>query len=320
MKKSRKSKKIVIVSVLITLILLGIVWQAVMVKIERQAYTAVGQYIDVGTYQAHYYLQGDGEIVFVFITGSGTPCAYTDFYKLQSQLTRIGQTITFDHAGSGWSTDTESERSIENLVKELSIMIDDVTSNKPVILLCHSLGSLEAIGYAQAHPERVEGIIFLDSGSPEFYSTNSEFFARIVNRGIAFTRFSGMNRLLGELNIFFPMYNENVRYHQLPDSVKEIDKVMYYRSAGSPTNLDTIALINENATKVLEEAELGGIPILVLSSDCGDEWENVQMQLASWSKDSKQITIQDSCHYLYWSNYDEVSDYIDEFIKDLKKE
>lgn len=57
------------------------------------------------------------------------------------------------------------------------------------------------------------------------------------------------------------------------------------------------------------------IPILVLSSDSGNGWNDVQIQLASWSENSKQITINDSEHYLYWSHYDEVKTYIDEFIK-----
>ena len=59
----------------------------------------------------------------------------------------MGQTIIFDHAGSGWSTDTESIRNIENLVRELSVIIDTAASDKSIVLLCHSLGSLEAIGY-----------------------------------------------------------------------------------------------------------------------------------------------------------------------------
>lgn len=315
MKHIRKYKKRIIMFGLLILIFGGLIWQEVMVKIERKTYTAVGEYVDVGTYQAHCFSKGEGELAFVFITGSGTPCAYTDFYNLQSQLADIGQTITFDHAGSGWSTETEAERRIENLVNELSILIDEVASNKQVILICHSLGSLEAIGYAQAHPGKVEGIIFLDSGSPEFYSTDSELFAKIINRGVAILRISGINRFLGKLNLFLPLYGENIRNHKLPDRVKKIDKVMYERSAGNPASLDTIALINENANKVLEGKKLSEIPILVLSSDSGDEWKEVQIQLASWSNESKQYTIPGSSHYLYWSNYEEVTGYIYDFLK-----
>ena len=49
---------------------------------------------------------------------------------LQNRLSEVGQTVTFDHAGSGWSSETEAERSIENLVKELSILIDTSVPDK----------------------------------------------------------------------------------------------------------------------------------------------------------------------------------------------
>lgn len=288
-----------------------------MVQIEPKKYPAIGSYVDVGTYQAHYYAKGEGDVAFVFITGSGTPCAYTDFYMIQNMLSTMGQTVTFDHAGSGWSSSTETERSIENLVKELSILIDTVAPNKPIILLCHSLGSLEAIGYAQMNPEKVKGIIFLDSGSPEFYSTDSEIFARIINRGSAFIRTIGINRLLGELGIMLPLYGENIRNHNIPEEVKEIDKSMYYQFTGNSASLDNIKLINENAKKVLEGSLLGKIPILVLSSDNGDEWNDVQIQLASWSENSKQVMIKNAEHYIHWSNYDKVSYYIELFVEDI---
>lgn len=262
------------------------------------------------------HIKGDGDVAFVFITGSGTHCAFTDFYALQNKLSTVGQTITFDHAGCGWSTDTVTARTIENLVKEFSVLIDTVAPNKSIVLLCHSLGSLEAIGYAQVHSERVAGIIFLDSGSPEFYSTDSELLAKTVNRGSAFIRTVGVNRLLGELGLLLPVYGENIRNQQLPDNLKSLDKAMYYQLTGNSSSLNTINLINENAMKVLAGPLLRQIPILVLSSDSGNEWNDVQMQLASWSENSKQITVNDSEHYLYWSNYDEVEKYIDEFIKD----
>lgn len=288
-----------------------------MVQIEPKEYPAIGSYVDVGTYQAHYYAKGEGDVAFVFITGSGTPCAYTDFYMIQNMLSTMGQTVTFDHAGSGWSSSTETERSIENLVKELSILIDTVAPNKPIILLCHSLGSLEAIGYAQMNPEKVKGVIFLDSGSPEFYSTDSEIFAKIINRGSAFIRTIGINRLLGELGIMLPLYGENIRNHNIPEEVKEIDKSMYYQFTGNSASLDNIKLINENAKKVREGSLLGKIPILVLSSDNGDEWNDVQIQLASWSENSKQVMIKNAEHYIHWSNYDKVSYYIELFVEDI---
>ena len=148
------SKKIICPIVLILCLVPGTIWQSAMVQIEKSKYDAVGGFVDVGTYLAHYYSTGFGDTAFVFVTGSGTPCAYTDFYNLQNMLSAKGQTITFDHAGSGWSSRTNSLRTIENMTDELTLLIDSVAPDKPIVMICHSLGSLEAIRYTQTHTEK----------------------------------------------------------------------------------------------------------------------------------------------------------------------
>lgn len=234
-------------------------------------------------------------------------------------LSERGLTVTFDHAGSGWSSSTDSPRTIENLTNELTLLIDTVAANKPIVLICHSLGSLEAIRYAQMNPEKVNGIIFIDSGSPEFYSTDSELLAKMMNRGTALLRTIGLNRLMGELGCFLPLYGENIRNKNLTENVTDIDKAMFYRFAGNADSINTINLINENATVVLEGPSLEDIPILVLSSEGGDDWNNVQTRLASWSENSEQVTIEASEHYLHWSNFNQVSDRIVSFIERISR-
>lgn len=77
--------------------------------------------------------------------------------------------------------------------------------------------------------------------------------------------------------------------------------------------------MNENALAVLEGPSLGDIPILVLSSDSGKQWQEVQTKLASWSENSEQVTLQGAKHYLYWSSYDSVIEHIDRFINEKLK-
>ena len=313
----KKIKKYMVPILLVLCLAAGIIWQAVMTQVEKSRYDAMGDFVDVGTYQAHYYSKGAGETAFVFITGSGTPCACTDFYALQNMLSAKGQTITFDHAGSGWSSGTDSPRTVENLANELAILVDTVAPGQPVVILCHSLGSLEAIRYTQTNPGKVKGIVFLDCGSPEFYSTDSEWLAKIINRGTAFLRTIGFNRCMGEMGCFLPLYGENSRYKNLPENVQPVDKAMFYRFAGNAATVSTIELINENAAAVLQGPSLGEVPILVLSSDSGEDWQQVQSQLAAWSANSEQVTIENSEHYIYWSNYDQVSEYIASFVERL---
>lgn len=90
MKRIIKAKQFIILSVLIGFAIIGSAWQSIMVNCEDNKYTAKGEFIDVGTYNAHYYSKGRGDIAIVFLTGAGTPCAYTDYYFLQNELNLDG--------------------------------------------------------------------------------------------------------------------------------------------------------------------------------------------------------------------------------------
>ncbi|MGL6200361.1 MAG: alpha/beta hydrolase [Lachnospiraceae bacterium] len=297
------------------IIISGVVWQNSMENKEMNQYMKFASYINVGSYNMNYHTVGDGEVAYVLISGSGTPCAYTDFYYMQQRLSNYGQVVVYDHAGVGLSTKTDVDRSIDNIVDELSLMINEVAMDKPVVIICHSLGSLEALSFTQKFKEKVQGIIFLDSGSPEFYSTNSEVTSILMNRVSSIFRETGLIRLLGESGVLLPIYGEDIRNEQLPEELKKLDKILYYNSTGNYSNMDNIQNINENAAFVLKGNKLDDIPILVLSSDSGSEWQQVQLQLAQWSDNSNQITIQESQHYIHWSNYDEVMSHIINFIE-----
>ncbi len=101
-----------------------------MTIIESNRYPPVGEFVDLGSYQAHYYKKGEGKITYVFITGSGTPCIYTGFFHLQNELA-----------------------------------------------------------------------------------------AKMLNRGTAFLRTLGINRLLGEIGVLLPLYGENIRNSKLLEGI-----------------------------------------------------------------------------------------------------
>jgi len=293
---------VITAAVLLAVLLSGCIWQYCRVQAETRQYSAPGSYVDTGAYSMHYVSEGAGETAIVFISGSGTPCAYTDFYALQESLSSLGQAISFDRAGSGWSTNTDEPRTVENLEAELTALLDAAAPGKPVVLVAHSLGSLEALYYAQCHPDRVCGIVFLDSGDPEFYRADSEFTAKLLNRGLSILRGIGVNRLLCKIEKPLPIYGERDRLKGLPEELRGLDKAMFNRHTGSRENLKGIAEMNENAAKVAAGPRLGSIPILVLSSDSGEAWGVVQSTLAGWSENSRQVTIAGAAHYLHWSN------------------
>ncbi|NKI20356.1 alpha/beta hydrolase [Paenibacillus dendritiformis] len=305
MKKTRKrrlGRGVKLLIIVIILLIIGGIWQNVMMKIELRKYSPKGQLYHINSHNIHLYGVGQGRSTVVFIAGSGTPSAYTDFYYLQSKLQTYSRTISFDHAGFGWSEKTSIPRTIDTVVEELHELLQKAGEKAPYILVGHSLASLEAIRYAQKYPNEVKGILLLDGGSPEFYAKDSEMKSYFINRFFAGFRVTGVARALGAFGVLLPFSGENIRYKSLPDELKSIDIAMYYNRIGESSNISTIRNINENAQSVIEGGYLKDIPLLILSSDSGGDWEDVQKQLIHWSNQSHQETLPNSKHYIHWSN------------------
>lgn len=312
-KRKLRIKKL-IASIMIML-LIGAAWQKIMVNKETNALLPQGEVFSINNHNMYVHSIGSGRNTVVFVEGSGTPSSFTDFYRMQTELKPYAKTVSFDKAGFGWSEKTDKPRNIDVLSQELHELLGKSGQSSPYILVGHSLASLEVIRFAQKYPNEVKGIVLLDGGSPEFYANDSEIKSYILNRFSAGLRVTGIARALGNLGIKLLLLGENLRYKELPSDVKNIDIAMYYKYLGNTSNLEYIKNINENAKEVLNNEHLNNIPLVIISSHSGEDWKKTQQELLNWSNDSSQETLDNSSHYIHWTN----TEYIIKKIKELIK-
>jgi len=296
-KRKLRIKQIIIL--VIIMLLVGAVWQWIMIGKETRILPK-GQVFNVNNHNMSIYATGSGKNTIIFVTGSGTPSSFTDFYKMQMELQPYARTVSFDKAGFGWSEKTDIPRTIDILSEELHELLEKSGQSPPYILVGHSLASLEVINFAQKYPTEVKEIVLLDGGSPEFYTEDSEIKSYILNRFIAGLRVTGIVRAFGNLGIRFAFAGEDLRYDKLPNEIKLIDIAMYYKYLGNTSNLQNN--INENAREVIKEGYLKNIPLVILSSDSGSNWMKTQKELLNWSNYSSQETLYNSSHYIHWTN------------------
>jgi pimeloyl-ACP methyl ester carboxylesterase len=314
---SKRKLRIIKVIIFITIILLtGTVWQRIMIEKEANILLPQGEVLNINNHKMYIHSTGSGKNTVVFVAGSGTPSSFTDFYRMQMELQPYVRTVSFDNAGFGWSEKTHMPRTIEVLTEELHELLEKSEQAPPYILVGHSLASLEVIRFAQKYPNEVKGIVLLDGGSPEFYANDSEMKSYILNRFSAGLRVTGIARALGNLGIKLPLLGENLRYNGISSDVRNIDKAMYYKYLGNTSNLEYINNINENAKEVINNGQLNNIPLVIISSDSGDGWEQTQQELLNWSNRSSQETLKNSSHYIHWTN----TEYIVEKLKGLIEE
>jgi pimeloyl-ACP methyl ester carboxylesterase len=312
-KNKRKSRLEKIIVFAIIMLLIGTVWQRIMVGKEMKILSPKGEIFNINNHNMYINSIGSGRNTVVFVAGSGTPSSFTDFYRMQMELKPYAETVSFDNAGFGWSEKTDLPRTIDVLTEELHELLKKSGQPSPYILVGHSLASLEVIHFAQKYPNEVKGIVLLDGGSPEFYAYDSEVKSYILNRISAGLRITGIARVLGSLDVKLPLLGENLRYNGLSKDIKKIDLAMYYRYLGNSMNLEYIKNINENAAEVMKNGHLNNIPLVIISSDSGEDWEKSQKELINWSNFSSQETLPNSSHYIHWTN----TEYVVEKIKSL---
>lgn len=313
-----KMRTIKILLIIICCVIIANFYQRHMILKDKERFDSRGESYCINSHNMSIYCRGEGDNTIVFVSGSGTPCSYTDFYNLQNDLMPYAKTISFDHAGFGWSDDTDIDRTVENLVDDLHKLLEKSGNKGPYILVGHSMASLEMIGYAQEYPDDLKGIVLIDGGSPEYYAKASQSGVFLLNRSLALLRESSFIRLLSNVGIKIPIAASDLRYDLLPEDIKALDEAMYNEKLGNASNISVINNMNYNGLKVIEHGKLEDIPLLILSSDHSKEWNLVQKQLLSWSINSNQIIIENSNHYIHWSNRGEVVIAIKEFINLLK--
>lgn len=89
---------------------------------------------------------------------------------------------------------------------------------------------------------------------------------------------------------------------QAPEQLKAIDQSLI-RTFNNKCQVGERDWKEDNAFKVLENGDLGDIPLRIVTSgylnNYGDS-KKLQNELLTWSTDSKQIIVEESGHAVHW--------------------
>jgi len=109
--------------------------------------------------------KGNGTPAVVFVTGIGATS--DNFSEIQSSISKLTLTISYDKAGLGKSETMGTERSLDNMAAELDSILIKESVTAPCILVGHSRGGLLLRYFANKYPEKVAGLILIDPSSIE---------------------------------------------------------------------------------------------------------------------------------------------------------
>ncbi|WP_206912083.1 hypothetical protein IGL98_001443 [Enterococcus sp. DIV0840] len=109
--------------------------------------------------------EGQGKETIVLLPGYGTASPGLDFKPLISELKNDYRVVTIEPFGYGLSSQTKRERSANNMIEEIHIVLEKLDIDS-FILMGHSIAGIYGLNYVNTYPENVKAFVGIDSSLP----------------------------------------------------------------------------------------------------------------------------------------------------------
>lgn len=294
----------------LVLLLASFIYHRLALQREKASLNPMGQMVSVNGHDMSVFVKGNGPQTLVFLSGAGTASPILDFKDLYDGLSKQYKIVVVERAGYGYSEDTSKSRDVSEVLSETRQALAKAQVSGPYIILSHSMASLETLLWQEKYPSEIKAIIGLDWALPESYAH-----LKMHSQILRMARLGSQLGLLRHIPSRLYVPNEN-----LSSSDRRLYQRIAYRQILSQAMLNESLSVKGNAKKV--DAKIDSqIPTLLLVSNgegtsfSKEEWRNYA---ARFAKDQKniEVTFYDSPHYLYHYQTKEVSEKIEEFIKE----
>lgn len=104
---------------------------------------------------------GEGATTVVLAAGAGQ--TLRTWRELVPRLSAAARVVTFDRPGLGQSPPGLPPRTPTRIAMELHGLLQELHVDGPVLLVGHSMGGLHVLRYAALYPERVIGVMLIDT-------------------------------------------------------------------------------------------------------------------------------------------------------------
>lgn len=140
------------------------VWNLAAASWQHKRNPVPGSFYAVDGQQMHMECSGTGSPTAILEAAASAP--WSEWRKVQPQLSRQTRVCSYDRAGHGWSAPRKGPRDAETIVRELHSLLDQAGVKPPLVLVGHSAGGLYVREYAREFPSDVVGVALIESSSP----------------------------------------------------------------------------------------------------------------------------------------------------------
>lgn len=295
------------------LLLLCFVNHRIQLRREEPLFSPLGELVEVDGGRMSVYVDGKGENTLVFLSGSGTCSPILDFKSLYSLLTDTCRVAVVEKFGYGFSDVTDKSRDIDTILEHTRAALTAAGVEPPYVLCPHSMSGIEALYWAQKHPDEVSAVIGLDMSTPAAY--NAMQISAPLLRLLQFGGAAGLTRLIPGLSD-----SAAIQGGTLTEQEQDVYRAVFYRRTMTSDMVNEALCVKASAEKVAG----GGtpqVPFLLFCSDGSggtgfskEDWRAIQAGFAADCRDAQVIYL-DCGHYVHDYAYDQIAAEIKNFLK-----
>ena len=288
---------------IVSLAVVGALYQTVATGLDQHAYPAPGQMIDVGGYKLHLYCTGanvKGSPTVILETGLGS--ISSAWARVQPEVAKATRVCSYDRAGMGWSDPGSTPRDAQHIAQELHTLLHNANILGPYVLVGWSYGGLYVREYAGQYRDEVTGLILLDSSHPDQWASTPEGQAQFETNAKIYSVAPILARL-GVMRVMGLMQPAS----DLPTPYNETLKASFAATKDWDTQSAEFLASPATTNQVREYISLDNIPLYVLTAtEHGTPpaqeqlWQGWQTELAALSTNSVQQIVESADHASFW--------------------
>jgi len=311
---------IAFVSLLIVGAISGRTYQVLSEASDLEKYPAPGLLIDVDGSLMHIHCQGIGSPTVLIEQGAGGfSSAWENIHSEISNSTRV---CAYDRAGMGYSEPIGRALTNSEVVKRLHDLLVAADENDDLVLVGWSAGGIYAREFQRQFPDRVKGLVFVDS-------SHEQQIPRLSNGPNSGSQ-DNTNTLMEIAKYFAPfgifrisgLIEGQVAALSIPDSLREKVLAQYHFSHAISAQLNETKGIRADLRKNKPLTTLGDLPLAVLTRGAPiklpdsapdyitldylqgqrDAWNDLQRELAALSSNSEHIIAASSGHSIHFDD------------------
>ena len=258
------------------------------------------------------YITGSGKHTILLLGDLSDPCPSMTMRPIADKLSEYYRVIVPDMPGFGFSENTKSPRSAQNITTELKGLVDKVNNGSPVILFAFHEAGIYAESFIKNYPDLVEAMAGFDAATWEIIEEHFDF-PELTDQQIYYeTKHSGQREriwnLLGNATGFIRINTDYItqafKHTVMQDNIDEILEMLITRNAGK-------ASIDSKANIILDSRSMKGfkfpqeLPVLLMCSYDADTQMNPSVfemykDIITNDKNHQAVLTECRTNYIYY--------------------